>query len=254
MLDLEALAADCQPLEGTRLLLGLRQIGRMAAADLASSSILSSVIRDIGLTRAVGLYGSEESHMLYNRTCYQPLRLTCHQGQNGIGQLPEQFAGALATLATLGIRSFIEVGTASGWTATIVAALLRKSAGETEQVISTSLDVGDIRTRCTRHVQAAIGHGFGLVPLRIARGHPSNGSTAHADFMRGEVARLVGVGGVVDLCFIDADHSFAGVQQVGCHNYAVPPRATVLACMPTAPCARSCARVDTRRVPARTVS
>ena len=66
--------------------------------------------------------------MLAQRTCYHPLRVTCRDGQNGIGQLPVQFAHALSRLSRMRITSALDVGTAGGWTMTLLVALLRRVA------------------------------------------------------------------------------------------------------------------------------
>ena len=99
----------------------------------------------------------------------------------------------------------------AGWTAALLAIVLGRlvSHGDWHSI---SLDVQDLRTACTAQVQQALGHQFALIPREARQGK------AHLDFMHAQADQLLeragsGGGALVDLCFIDGDHSFQAVQR-----------------------------------------
>ena len=226
----ETMVQACELQCGARLIEAIEQVRRARRlGTLHDATFLANVTRDAGLTYYPrgAIYGSEARHML---TFEESSRRT-PPSTAGLGQLPVQFGGAVAALAAMNITSLLEIGTAGGWTVSLlVAALagrqrpregmrahstatLTESERAQEQVQtfrSLSLDIRDLRTCCTRRIQESVlGHGFMLIPARLL---PISAAKAHASFAREQAAHL-GKNGIIDLCFIDGDHSFEAVRR-----------------------------------------
>lgn len=96
-----------------KLLRGVERLARLGDDEVRSYDAVVDVIRQVGLKYDPrGLYGAESKWM--NPTA------------DGLWQLPPQLAGALLVLANQPIRSFLEVGTNSGFTGTIITAYLHR--------------------------------------------------------------------------------------------------------------------------------
>ena len=216
-----ALETTCAAMQGYRLLNMTAAVCALPMTVLRDETTLARLVRDLGLTNHAGgrIYGSDHTSMLPRSTVQQHLGCARRAAngspgavcQHGIGQIPAQIAGALAAMAGMQIRTMLEIGTAAGWTAALLAIVLGRlvSHGDWHSI---SLDVQDLRTACTAQVQQALGHQFALIPREARQGK------AHLDFMHAQADQLLeragsGGGALVDLCFIDGDHSFQAVQR-----------------------------------------
>ncbi len=96
-----------------KLLRGVERFAKMTDEELRDVDAVADIIRGVGLRYdSRGVYGRESEHM--NATV------------DGLWQLPLQIAGALVALADQRIGSFLEVGTHTGYTGTVVTAYLHR--------------------------------------------------------------------------------------------------------------------------------
>lgn len=96
-----------------RLLSAMARIANANESDLANEEFVASQIRYAGLLRDRRmLYGEDNQYMNTEKT--------------GLWQIPMQLARLLVHLRSYDIRSVLDVGTASGWTISIVTAYLAR--------------------------------------------------------------------------------------------------------------------------------
>lgn len=153
------------------------------------------------------------------QTCWYPI---------GLWQLPRQLSCALLSLSRLHIRTAATIGTFTGWTDVFMYSYLRRVhemrgfGDKTMSMLSSiqrpfraaTVDVIDQRTPCVEHLmnrehirfihQSIPTEG----PRRILQGLASE--FQHDMDTEGETMPSVAL---IDLCFIDANHSYAGVMQ-----------------------------------------
>ncbi|QDT67851.1 hypothetical protein MalM25_07580 [Planctomycetes bacterium MalM25] len=104
-----------------KLLRGIEQFASLSDEQLDDVNAVADIIRAIGLRYdSRGVYGEESRFM--NAT------------SDGLWQLPLQIASALVSLADQEITSFLEVGTHSGYTGTVVTAYLYRVQPELKAV------------------------------------------------------------------------------------------------------------------------
>jgi SAM-dependent methyltransferase len=153
-----------------RVLEGIRNIRKASADDLASLDWLTGMIREVGLVpipEAGATYEGEEEYI--NGT------------QQGLIQLPREFARWLQLLGTHRPSSYLEIGCFNGATACIAAAVLQRFVPNARVVTC------DVFPAFIFHREASE-----LVRLEYAVGQTSY-------HFRGDVFEAV---------FIDGDHSF----------------------------------------------
>ena len=160
-----------QKSEYDKLIDGINAINGATIESLRDVEFVEKVICEFGLTPDIReVYGE------YSR--YQ-------NEQQGLYQIPSQLANAMITLSYKQIQSAIEIGTWYGWTATFMAAYLRRfNPGFRMQTIDN------------KNLFHAYDEVRNLVPL---------------DYLNTTSDSLKG--GKWDLCFIDGDHSFEGVRK-----------------------------------------
>ncbi|WP_197526315.1 class I SAM-dependent methyltransferase [Botrimarina colliarenosi] len=96
-----------------KLLRGIEGFANLPNEQLRDVEVIANLIRGIGLRYdARGLYGEEARYM--NATT------------DGLWQLPLQLANALVVLADQEIKTFLEVGTHSGFTGAVITAYLHR--------------------------------------------------------------------------------------------------------------------------------
>lgn len=157
----------------------IREIENTETEKLADGAFLEAKIRQIGLRHdGRGLYGDDGRDMNFLAP--------------GLWQIPGQLAGAMALLARHRIASFLEVGTADGFTFSFMAAcLLRLNPG----LKATTIDINPNPASSSRIAFAA--------PVEFVVGKTSDAFAER----------------VFDLVFIDGNHSYEWVvrdyQNVG---------------------------------------
>ena len=167
-LSLEAF--DAERADFARVLAGVRRIQAAAPAELASLDWLVATIRDVGLVPipdAAVTYEGEEDHL--------------NASQQGVVQLPREFARWLLLAAAHRPARYLEIGCFNGATATLAAAYLARFNSAFEAL---TIDVWPAFL-FHREVRE-------LIPLRYEVGRTSFD-------LRGEN---------FDAVFIDGDHSF----------------------------------------------
>lgn len=245
----DAVAGACAIFHGTTLAQGIHLVNNASdASELVNEKHLLRIIRGVGLHRSDGpncnpsiadvhaYYGDEARHAISVRasgsasgsgpcapssmprryddaecaragTCWYPI---------GLWQLPRQLACAMRRLgqADLQISSAITIGTFTGWTDSILFPYLKKlhqlRRGATPPFRAATVDILDFRTPCVRALMEREGVAF------IKNEHPREneregiGSILRAFAAKGGAAP--GSSTSIDLCFIDANHTYAGVS------------------------------------------
>jgi len=96
-----------------KLIRGLERIAKLPSEELRNVDSVVDIIRGIGLRHDTrGVYGSESAYM--NRT------------NNGLWQIPQQLAKAMIALSRQEIITFLEVGTHTGYTSSVLIAYLHR--------------------------------------------------------------------------------------------------------------------------------
>lgn len=172
---------DAERADFERVLEGVRKIQAAPLDQLRSEDWLAEVIRDVGLVpipESAITYQGEEDYL--------------NASQQGLIQLPREFAAWLALLGKEKPASYLEIGCFNGATATIAGAVLRR------WVPNARIVTCDVFPAFIFQAEARA-----LVPLEYAVSRTSY------DF----------VGQTFEAVFIDGDHSFewawADYQNVG---------------------------------------
>lgn len=184
--------------QGHGLLSAVQTMGEKDVRWLTDGPNIAGLVREVGLVYSsynsakTGAYGNESKYMIPRvvELGNMPGKFT----NPGMYQVPMQLACALTTLASLKISSFLEVGTWSGWTGVFVSTYLQrlhKLHGGLSQFWSASTDIRDARTECIKSLAQSTPHEYQGVNRKI---------------------ELRGMPPVVDLCFIDGDHSYQGAH------------------------------------------
>ena len=213
----------------------LDKLGALPAgrAMLGNSSVVADYVREAGLARDLrplygfgGKAGSEEQWM-HARYKF------------GMLQLPKQVGCMLSELAGLPtrLRTFAEIGAWYGWSGIFFAVYLNRvfASGSAHREVgqdftSASFDVADMRTPCVKALMAKHKHGFHVNVLgggpkytpesnRPGRNKTLTWRPVLAEDHRGAAAwysqrlrEAFGSAGhkasPLDLCFIDASHTF----------------------------------------------
>ena len=197
----------CDQLEEPHLCRSAVRIGRNATcAQLGSLSFLAETIESLGLSatgRGCRLYGPACASMVIepNKT-----------GTNGVFQEPRQFASTLLGLRGLQVSTYMEVGIHTAWTMCIIASYLSRFTGGAP----FSADAVDIKydriTLSTRKVMDALNitfHRRHVSILYMGRMQPYR--KGGIDMQKLATRRAVD-GRRIGLCFIDGNHSYAGVR------------------------------------------
>ena len=162
---------------------GMNKLLTASCVNLSSQSFLEQTICEVGLThlgpRTTGIYGAVSSKCVRAR------------GTGGVCQQPSQLASALLILSTEGVRSYLELGVATGWTAAFITSYLRRFSPQSV-IRGIGLDISFHQVSvATQSLLDA-----NKVDLQLRRKPPHLATAEH-----------------IDLCFIDGDHSYAGVYK-----------------------------------------
>ena len=180
---------------------GVARLHNASCAELLNSSFLHAVISSVGLVpdgRAQQLYGEAHVHML----CRPGPGCDPSRQRVGLWQDPKQLAAMLVHLATnprIGsISTYLENGVFSGWTCAIVIAYLQR-VGQATSFEGAAIDItkahlGGATERLLRRHNVSYVHRTGL-----------------GDWLQAVQTRRGGR--PVDLCFIDANHSYAAARE-----------------------------------------
>lgn len=163
-------AYDLERADFARVVAAIQRIGAAATEDLHSLDWLVETIRSVGLVpipEAALTYEGEEEHL--------------NASQQGVIQLPQEFARWLQLAAAHRPARYLEIGTFNGATACLAAAYLARFHPDF-QAVTIDLWPGFVFHREVRE----------LIPLRYEAGRTSFD-------LRGEQ---------FDAVFIDGDHSF----------------------------------------------
>lgn len=155
-----------------KLIQGIQEIFALSDEDLRDEAVLVEIIRRVGLRNDPrGLYGDETPFM--------------NGAGEGLHQLPRQLAKAMTVLSRQEIGSFLEVGTHSGYTASILTAYLSR----------LNPDLRALTIDPSQHFWV-YGKIRPLIPLEYRN--------CTSEDLRGEK---------FDLVFIGGDHSYQGVRR-----------------------------------------
>lgn len=209
---------DCTPISGAaaRLCQGAARIHQATCAELVSAPFLEEVISAVGLVpdpRGAWLYGNASTRMV----C-QPSTSGCltASGRAGLWQEPKQLSKALVHIASSPtmprVERYVEVGVWTAWTCVFVSAFLSRlsAPGGSFQGIAVDLSRDRIST-FTRLLLKQ--HNVTYVP----RWYLHDWLRGHAHWASGADLAAAAAGATspspyVDLCFIDANHSYPAVR------------------------------------------
>jgi len=180
-----------------RLIEALANISSASKADLQDISYVAELIRHVGLVEDFRpLYGNESAYQLHvhgNRTLADGI------GSAGMYQLPAQMACALVSLSQLNISTFLEVGIYTGWTGVFMSAYLSRF---NQGFKSVGIDIVDFQSKCVKIAMSVLNREYVEISQDAAAGA--------AQLL--DAAAGLRNGDLVDLCFIDGDHSYDGVH------------------------------------------
>jgi hypothetical protein len=189
---------------------GLRQIQLASCDMLRSHEFMQSAIEHIGLkhdARGKALYGNASRHMLERPSPWSP--------QLGLWQDPSQLAAALVQLGSSQreVRSYIEIGCATGWTACVLAAYMQRVghrlSGLAVDLANTSVTI-DLVLPLFKHLGLAY---MGRTQVTAVGSKSNLRRTLPGHNGTDEGIEQEQAGAPFDLCFIDAQHSYAGVLE-----------------------------------------
>eukprot|EP00316_Scyphosphaera_apsteinii_P023734 CAMPEP_0119322300 /NCGR_PEP_ID=MMETSP1333-20130426/57769_1 /TAXON_ID=418940 /ORGANISM="Scyphosphaera apsteinii, Strain RCC1455" /LENGTH=338 /DNA_ID=CAMNT_0007329491 /DNA_START=102 /DNA_END=1118 /DNA_ORIENTATION=- len=192
-------------LRANHLCQGMQMLQRASCADLSNNSFVQLALEKTGLSwdvRKSQLYGPATYAMIRSRT---GLKL-------GLWQDPSQFAAALIKLgsAVHEIRTYLEVGCYTGWTACILATFMQRVGHRLRGFIV------DLTAHYAEPVLPLLRSRNLTFVLR--RDVPANKtellSRLELDRSQPQLMKRRGyrVGRHFSLCFIDAQHSYMGIM------------------------------------------
>lgn len=180
-----------------------QSINIMATKDTAWLAQLDNIVALVRQTGLVtdkwkrDLYGEEKQYCIPELASTGSVKVHPFAQFPGMYQIPQQISCALTHLATLDIKSFVEVGCWTGWTGLFMSALLRKASGAAN-FASAGLDVIDARNNCIKGIAKRMGHNLYL---------KKQGLWQHGE-LEGMDSLWKALPQKVDLCFIDGGHSY----------------------------------------------
>lgn len=206
---------------------GMLSISTAPTGDLMRDGAVAGIVRSIGLTPDLrtwrspdgaqhSLYGTERQNMLdpdrYNRT-------------EGLWQVPMQMECAFKQLATANIQHSITIGTWSGWTDAFWASAFKSRARDPHAYTHLTLDIGDHVHPCVQRLMHITNTTLAVFQTANHEACASSKKRTRRDAYECSVASLTRVYGEVttsppvtlrgmyDLCFIDGDHTYLGVER-----------------------------------------
>ena len=228
--------AQCATFHGTSLARALQRVHRASTSQLESLPWLLMLIRFAGIHLADGpdcnrewanasrYYGDESKHAItvpvlqrdstglcaaqsvpkkFDHACAQASTCWC---PIGMWQLPRQLACAMRALSLHRVRTAATIGTFTGWTDTLLYSYLRRlhqlrrAPGEL-LFRAVTIDVRDFRTPCVSALMKQEGISF------IKHTRLEDGTQPLLAEFTGQSSQ-----GMIDACFIDADHTYEGVS------------------------------------------
>jgi len=189
---------------------GLKTILASSCRDLSNHTVVAGLIRMVGLTqdaRGAVFYGEAYTSMHHSK-----------EKKLGLWQEPNQMASLLIHLGTLQreIRSYLEVGCFTGWTAAVVTTYLQR-VGHRVNGLLVDIDPVPSAPLVKSLLFKDIGLSFALrkdLELRDESliSHPAFAAAAASPALAVHSERAM-----INLCFIDGQHSYSGVKS----DYAV---------------------------------
>ena len=231
-----------------RLCQGVSRLHASSCAQLTDIDFVASIISEVGLVpdpRGDWLYGNASSHMV----C-QPGTAGCDTfGRSGLWQEPLQLSAALVHIASNAVikhvHTYVEVGVWTAWTCVFISAYLTRM-GSPGSFRGAAVDISrDHISQSTRTLLSA-----------------HNVTYVSRFYLDTWLQRQEWGASPIDLCFIDANHSYAAVRSdfeyfaprcravmlhdIQVHATTMQPcagaaRAAVLPCAPSRLCACRCA-------------
>ena len=146
-------------------------------------------------------------------------------------QLPEQVGCVLSELASLPLRTIVEVGAWFGWTGLFFSVYARRLLGSRTltghpSFCSASTDIRDMRTPCVKELMARYQHRFHQIPkprylpngtrkprLTLRQDHAGASGWYDQRLAESFSACQPRQHMKIDLCFIDGEHKFVDVAE-----------------------------------------
>lgn len=164
-----------------RLIRALAKIRRSSRDDLRRVEYVESVIGQVGLAHDErDLYGLDERFM-------NPV-------PRGLWQIPRQLAELLVWLSDYRIRTFLEIGTFSGYSFAVMMTYLTRFNPDLTGMTMDPHDCKPLAGLMPEYFNARFLHG-----------------TSNAKYLRGTSDDVSGQ--IFDLCLIDGDHSYEAVAR-----------------------------------------
>jgi hypothetical protein len=170
-----------------RLCATLEWIEQASIVDLQNKKLLADWIGQAGLYHETRKSPHDHTKTLYGDDSRYMLPASEHH--KGMWQTPLQLAGFLITISSKDIRRYLDIGTWTGWTITVVSAYLKRFGLQ-------HVDTVDVTNHCTRDTQA-IWSKFSL---------PINYIVCNA----AEIRRTID--STYDFVFIDGNHDYEYVR------------------------------------------
>ena len=221
-----------------RLCHGVARIHGASCDELTSAPFLEGIINEVGLVpdpRRDWLYGAASAHMV----CQPGTSGCASYGKVGLWQEPLQISKALVHIARSPtiwpVRRYVEVGVWTAWTCVLVSAYLSRVGASDGSFQGAAVDIS--HQQITPQARVLLQqHNVTYVPRHklpdwlaaqrwaeqaaadaIDAGRRRHTASAPAATRRAHAAAAAAAAAAatpyIDLCFIDANHSYAAVRE-----------------------------------------